>query len=173
MADDSDNGGGLDLGIDSDQVKQQQQRSEEARKEKEESEEGEPVESTEQTESDESEQSSPSDEDTETTSTDRDQGRDTSATSDQDESSDELPGVKEREDRIQAYVPPSTFNEFELAVTQIKLTWQQNGDGRKIEKLRHIYPIILNVGTENAEELTADEIGERMNQIEQEDREAL
>lgn len=86
---------------------------------------------------------------------------------------EDLPPVKERESKM-VYLPKSMEdNEFGLAVTQIQLTWQQAGKEKDLKKLRHIYPLLIKVGIEGAQDLTADEIKEYVDQFEEDDREHL
>ncbi|WP_210408987.1 hypothetical protein [Halorhabdus rudnickae] len=82
---------------------------------------------------------------------------------------DELPPVKDRP-RVLTYLPEEFKSTFEIQVSKIKLEWQENGDGREIEKLRHIYPILMKVGVDNAEDLDAEQIGELMEVVEEWDR---
>lgn len=156
-----DNEGGLDLGLDRDEVKEQQETAEKAREQKEQ-------EAAEEAESSTDQNTTESIETDEESSSEAEEADDTA-----DVEEAELQPVKERDHRVLAYNPPTIKDEWELAVTQVQLTWQQSDYDGNLDKLRHLYPILLKVGAENAEDLTADEIHEYKTEIEKEDRETL
>ena len=179
---DDDSGGGLDLGITGDAVKDQQQTAQQARQQQEDANDGDQATSQSSADEDSSTNSS----ETETSSAqgeevgEADGNADTgsqetatqsSGSGQSDDSDGSLPPVKERENRFLAYLPESIGDKVDLAEAEIQLTWQKHGDGRDIGKLRHIYPIIMAEGAIAAQDLTADEIADYIDEIEQEDRE--
>ena len=85
------------------------------------------------------------------------------------EPEDRLPNVKNR-DRLLMYVPDDLFDMLKITVTRMQLEWNKNGDNSDLEKLRHIYPIILLEGIPAAQTLDADEIGKLKNAIEKYER---
>lgn len=146
-ADTEDDGGGgkLDvLGGMGDNIQEQQERAEELREKQD-------------SDGSESEQSSEAESNEEGT--------------DSTEAEDDLPAVKDRDNRVLVYLPQEITQEWEVARDTMKLEWSQNGDGTKLEKLRHIYPILMMVGLEDAKELDAEEIAEYKEMIERYDRE--
>ncbi|ERJ07396.1 hypothetical protein HLRTI_000438 [Halorhabdus tiamatea SARL4B] len=88
----------------------------------------------------------------------------------EEEAEGKLPAVKERDTRVLAYLPDDISQRWGVAKATIQLEWNQNGDGSNLEKLRHIYPILMIEGIEDAMELSAEEIGEYKREIEQYDR---
>jgi hypothetical protein len=87
-----------------------------------------------------------------------------------DETTGELPSAKTRERVIQLYLPDSMSRDWDMAETKLEFKWQEaGGDKNDLEKLRHLHPFILFVGLRNIDEITAQELADFMQEIEQED----
>lgn len=153
---------GLDENI-GEKIKQQKQTSEEARQ-GEESSEGEPTATAENDAEAEAESADGQPDETQTAETEADET--------EDDGDDERINVKDRPHSKLMRQHDELHNRFDMVVTQVKLTWQQNGDDREIGPTRHIYPIILQEGLNHAPDLTAEEIAEYIDRINERDRNA-
>ena len=76
--------------------------------------------------------------------------------------------VKDRGSNLFMYLPESLGNEVDLACQSVNLTYQQES-GEKLGKNHYLYPIVLMVGVDTAFDLSAEEISdlvERVDEIE-------
>ena len=76
--------------------------------------------------------------------------------------------VKDRGSNLFMYLPQSLGNEVDLACQSVNLTYQQES-GEKLGKNHYLYPIVLMVGVDAAFDLSAEEISdlvERVDEIE-------
>lgn len=145
-----DGGGTLDiLGDSGESMVEQQKRSEEAREEG----------------SDQSDDESGADT--------NDDSEETVDSGGQDSDEEDLPAVKDREERVLAYLPEPLAQKWKVAESQVQLKWRTDGDGSDLNKLRHIYPILLLVGVSDAEDLSVDEIAELKEKVESWDKESI
>lgn len=180
MSEGEEDGGGLDLGISGDDMKQQQDRAEQAREEQareseeeasstgdESTGEGEDTANTQQADSQNTAEGNTSS----SNGGSQDSSSETSGGSTSEAEKTKLQPVKERDKRLLAYIPPTIADKWSIAVSELELTWKRNGDEKKLNKLRHIYPILIDVGVDNVGDLTAEEIAEKVERIEKEDRE--
>jgi hypothetical protein len=76
--------------------------------------------------------------------------------------------IKDRGSSLFMYLPQSLGNEIDLACQSVNLTYQQES-GEKLGKNHYLYPIVLMVGVDAAFDLSAEEISdlvERVDEIE-------
>lgn len=84
------------------------------------------------------------------------------------ENAPERLNVKDRESTAFMYLPESLNNDLNLACQSVKFVYQQE-TGVELGKNRYLYPIVLMVGVDAAQDLSYDEIQnlvERIDEIE-------
>lgn len=72
--------------------------------------------------------------------------------------------VKDREETLFAYLPERLDRQIETACQSVSLTYQRES-GEKLGKNRYLYPIVLMVGADNAVDLSAEEIRDLVERI--------
>jgi len=152
----SEESDGLDLGLGGSQVEEQQERAQQAREQ--DTDEETPGEAID-----------PQPDNTAATAEDDVQDEDDTEQS-PDNDRDDLPSAKDRDDSVMLYLTDELSQQWDMAVTQLKLTWQQAGhDVDELGKLRHLYPLIIRVGIDNVEDLTAAEMQTFIENFEEQD----